>query len=220
MTRHSFSDSNASSDINDSNTESLSALMDGQGDELELRRLLKVLDADPATADALLGSWQRYHLAQDLIHDRGTPVSGNLARKIAAQLADEPALQTGSGNSWRQTAAKFAIAASVAAVFVVGMQSSLQQSPGSGPAPSLAAGEIQPILDTGTDPERQAQPESTLLAGGEALAVDPQAAERLRNYLEGIAIDVSEPAVTQHIQDSPLYRLVNQVQEQANTRRD
>ncbi len=52
-----------------------------------------------------------------------------------------------------------------------------------------------------------------MLADGAALTVDPEAAARLRNYLQSIAIDVSEPVVTQHIQDSPLFRLVNQVQD-------
>lgn len=196
--------------------ESLSALMDGQGDELELRRLLKTLDSDPAAAERMLGSWQRYHLVQDLIHDRGTPVSTNLAAQVAARIDAEPALSANSTAGWQQTFAKFAIAASVAAVFVIGMQASLQQPATSGPAPALAADNRSPAVETisGSEPSVPLpQPEVTMLADGTALTVDPQAAARLRNYLQSIAIDVSEPVVTQHIQDSPLYRLVNQVQD-------
>lgn len=227
MTPNSFPGTNGSSDaagerteMTDSSKETLSALMDGQGDELELRRLLKTLDSDPEAADTLLAAWQRYHLVQDLLHDRGTPVSAGLASNIAAALAEEPALQGAPGGGWRQTVAKFAIAASVAAVFVVGMQSSLQQSPGAGPAPALVSESTQPAPTDAVATAAPGQAASTMLAGNEAMTVDPQAAERLRNYLEGIAIDVSEPAVTQHIQDSPLYRLVNQVQDQPDTRRD
>lgn len=196
-----------------SEAETLSALMDGQGDELELRRLLKTLDSDPAAAEQLLTTWQRYHLVQDLIHDRGQPVGTDLAARIAAELENEPALAASAGTGWQKTVAKFAIAASVAAVFVVGMQASLQQSPASGPAPAIAVESAQPANETSPDFAPLAQPGSALLAEGGAVAVDPEAAARLRSYLEGIAIDVSEPVVTQHIQDSPLYRLVNQVQD-------
>ncbi len=196
--------------------ESLSALMDGQGDELELRRLLKTLDSDPAGAERMLGSWQRYHLVQDLIHDRGMPVSSNLAAQVAARIDDEPALPANATAGWQQTFAKFAIAASVAAVFVIGMQASLQQPATSGPAPALATDSTAPAVeaDSGSNPSAPlAQPEMAMLADGAALTVDPEAAARLRNYLQSIAIDVSEPVVTQHIQDSPLFRLVNQVQD-------
>lgn len=216
MTSNTSSD--ATTDVNnstarpgDSEAEALSALMDGQGDELELRRLLKTLEKDPAAANQLMAAWQRYHLVQDLIHDRGRPVSTDLAARVAAQLDNEPALAASAG--WQKTAAKFAIAASVAAIFVVGMQSSLQQSPTSGPVPAIAADNPQPADDSAPGALPLAQPDRALLAEGTAVTVDPEAAERLRNYLEGIAIDVSEPVVTQHIQDSPLYRLVNQVQD-------
>jgi len=160
-------------------------------------------------SERLSGIWQRFHLAQDLIHDRGMPVSANLAANVAAQLADEPAHTSSPASGWQQTFAKFAIAASVAAVFVIGMQANLQQSP----APAEVADNPASNVEPNSAGMPLQSPEATLLAEGTALAVDPAAADRLRNYLEGIAIDVSEPVVTQHIQDSPLYRLVNQVQD-------
>jgi hypothetical protein len=90
----------------------------------------------------------------------------------------------------------------VAVVFVVAMQSSLDDS---ATAP-MAVNETEQ-----NDSIANAGP--TMLAESEAIVVDPVAAERLRSYLEGIAIDVSEPVVTEHIQDSPLYRLVNEIQD-------
>lgn len=183
--------------------ESLSALMDSETDELELRRLLKSMDQDPDMAGQLLSYWQRLHLVQDILHDRGKPVSGGLSAAIAEQLEQEPLPQKpGRFYSWQQNLTRVAIAASVAVVFIVAMQTGLD----SGPSVPVAENESEAIEST----ELQ---NPALLADSEAVQMDPVAAERLRTYLEGIVIDVSEPVVTEHIQDSPLYRLVNEVQD-------
>ena len=39
--------------------------------------------------------------------------------------------------------------------------------------------------------------------------VDPEAQQRLRDYIESMSFDGAEPVRMEHIQDSPLYRLVN-----------
>ncbi|WP_290787280.1 sigma-E factor negative regulatory protein [Halomonas sp.] len=66
--------------------ESLSALMDNEGDELELRRLLKTLDASPDSADA----WRRYHLMRSLMRrEPDVDVSTDLSAGIMARLKDE-----------------------------------------------------------------------------------------------------------------------------------
>lgn len=51
--------------MNDRNKESLSALMDGEADELELRRILNHIDNN----DALLDSWKNYHLVGSIMRD-------------------------------------------------------------------------------------------------------------------------------------------------------
>ncbi|RDB43227.1 anti-sigma factor [Halomonas sp. DQ26W] len=67
--------------------ESLSALMDNEGDDLELRRVLKSLEDDPDAADA----WRRYHLMRSLMRrDHDIDVSKDLSAGIMARLADEP----------------------------------------------------------------------------------------------------------------------------------
>ncbi|MCP1363228.1 sigma-E factor negative regulatory protein, partial [Halomonas sp. BBD45] len=67
--------------------ESLSALMDNEGDELELRRVLKVLDDSPDAAER----WRRYHLARSLMQrDRDIDVSADLSAGIMARIKDEP----------------------------------------------------------------------------------------------------------------------------------
>ncbi|GAB2718449.1 sigma-E factor negative regulatory protein [Halomonas garicola] len=68
--------------------ETLSALMDGEGDELELRRVLKALPDDAGAADA----WRRYHLARSLMQrDHGVDTGADLSAGIMARLQDEPA---------------------------------------------------------------------------------------------------------------------------------
>ncbi|HCL40527.1 MAG TPA: RNA polymerase subunit sigma, partial [Pseudomonas sp.] len=44
--------------------ESLSALMDNEADELEVRRVLQAADQDPA----LRSTWARYQMARSVMH--------------------------------------------------------------------------------------------------------------------------------------------------------
>lgn len=67
--------------------ESLSALMDGESDELELRRVLKSLPSEADAAD----TWRRYHLARSMMQrEREVDVSVDLSAGIMARLRDEP----------------------------------------------------------------------------------------------------------------------------------
>ncbi|MBR2515158.1 MAG: sigma-E factor negative regulatory protein [Halomonas sp.] len=68
--------------------ESLSALMDSESDELELRRVLKSLPNDSDAAE----TWRRYHLARSMMQrERDVDVSVDLSAGIMARLRDEPA---------------------------------------------------------------------------------------------------------------------------------
>lgn len=67
--------------------ESLSTLMDGESDELELRRVLKSLPDDADAAE----TWRRYHLARSMMQrEREVDVSVDLSAGIMARLRDEP----------------------------------------------------------------------------------------------------------------------------------
>jgi sigma-E factor negative regulatory protein RseA len=188
--------------------EALSALLDGEADELELRRLLKSLDSDSESAEELLRQWQRFHLAQDVLHDRGVPVSDSLLGRINAQLESEEQYASAVAapqSGWQSTISRLAIAACVAVVAVVALQVDTNPTaPG-----SMLAGDSQSRDEL--QPQEELQP--TLLAESEQFAVDPAAEARLRLFLEGISIDVAEPIVTEQIKDSPLFRLVNQRQD-------
>ena len=180
--------------------ESLSALLDNEADDLELRRLLQSMADNPDLAH----TWSRYNLAQSVLHDAGMPVSPALSARVNQQLQTEPALPavTKTSSVWQQTLSKFAIAASVAAVFVVAFQATLNNSS----TPDLVQQE------TGAAEQQALEPGTTLVAESVDFELDPAAYLRLVKYLESVSFDEDEPVFTQHIQDSPLYQLVNELQ--------
>lgn len=103
--------------------ESLSALMDNEGDELELRRVLKSLEGQRDDADA----WRRYHLARSIMQrDPDVDVTTDLSAGIMARIADEPLpmiekplAKKRSGLSFTSSAA---IAAAVSLMVITGVQ--------------------------------------------------------------------------------------------------
>jgi sigma-E factor negative regulatory protein RseA len=104
--------------MNEQSKESLSALMDGEVDDLELARLLKEAQTDPA----LVSVWRRYHLASSLLRREAVmPASERLARRLRDVLADEPAFGE-SRPGWVKPVASFAVAAAVAFAVVLGYQ--------------------------------------------------------------------------------------------------
>jgi sigma-E factor negative regulatory protein RseA len=138
--------------------EFLSALVDDELGDFERRRLLDELGADPELA----GRWGRYHLIGEALRG-GLPARTDMgfAERLRAQLADEAPLEVEPGA--RVSAAPerprraghpvigLALAASVAAVTVIGVQSLLGErttgqtqvveapAPVAGSAPRVAA---------------------------------------------------------------------------------
>ena len=187
-------------------SETISALLDSEADDLELRRFLKSCDQD----SILLETWERYCLVQSALHETAQPVSASLSQRIAAQIELEGPLAAvpvaPAQSSWKEGITKMAIAASVAAVFLVAMQVSLDSDPA---IPAIAG---QPAEST----ESLATPSSeaaTLIA--EASVNGPVVVDVgiVRQYIESLTLDDEEPVRIEHIQDSALYRLVNELQE-------
>lgn len=109
--------------MNQNAREALSALMDNEGDELELRRVLKVSDGAAADADA----WRRYHLVRSLMQrDRDIDVSTDLSAGIMARIADEPLPEREVTPAKRTASFSFgggaAIAAAVSLMVITGVQ--------------------------------------------------------------------------------------------------
>jgi len=115
--------------------EPLSAMMDGEIEEFELRR---VIDRT-ANDEELKAKWLRYHLAQDVIKGRSINVSAeiDLVSRVSSALEDEPSyhastitetesttkseLESGKALWWKPMAS-MAVAASVTAAVLLGSQ--------------------------------------------------------------------------------------------------
>lgn len=187
----------------DRDAEAISALMDGETNDLDLRRLLKFAAENPETME----TWERYHLVQSVMHEQGTPVSTAVASGVAVALADEVAYSAESQrfSAWQQQLTKLAVAAAVAVLAVLTLQPD--------PAVTMPTSELAQEAPSNS----QAAPlavSATLVADTRVVetlsaTVDPEAQQRLRDYIESMSFDGAEPVSMEHIQDSPLYRLVN-----------
>lgn len=100
--------------------ESVSAVMDGEADELELRRVLAAADEDPALRER----WARYQLARSVMHKQtvvpGLDLSSAVSAAIAAEDSPAPARQSAS-SGWRQLG-RLAVAASVTLAVLAGVR--------------------------------------------------------------------------------------------------
>ncbi|MCD1587979.1 MULTISPECIES: sigma-E factor negative regulatory protein [Halomonadaceae] len=136
--------------------ESLSVLMDGESDELELRRVLKALPNDDDAAD----TWRRYHLARSMMQrEQGVDVSVDLSAGIMTRLREEPAPMTQGAEpvAHRTGGISFArgagVAAAVSLMVITGVQFFGNDSPvgqGSGDMATTASGangatQVQPV---------------------------------------------------------------------------
>lgn len=113
------------------NKESLSALLDGEADELEVRRILNQLDND----DELRDKWKNYHLMGSLMRDEKFD-SIDLTQGINQALdgvadssgnddsfMDEAANSAVSKPAWYKPLTSVAVAASVTLAVLLGVQS-------------------------------------------------------------------------------------------------
>ncbi|AXY42704.1 sigma-E factor negative regulatory protein [Halomonas sp. JS92-SW72] len=137
--------------------ESLSALMDNEGDELELRRVLKALEASPDAAEA----WRRYHLMRSLMRrEPDIDVTTDLSAGIMARLKDEQPPQMDAPAPTARRTLPFARSASIAAAVSLMVITGVQFYGGGGSdgaQPSVAGGSA-------------AQPAPASLAAGESAA--------------------------------------------------
>ncbi|WP_222909168.1 sigma-E factor negative regulatory protein [Pseudomonas sp. DNDY-54] len=98
--------------------ESLSAVMDNEADELELRR---VLAADGETE--MRSTWSRYQLARAAMHKELIEPRLDIASAVSAALADEPAHAAVKPQrfAWRNMG-RLAVAASVTVAVLAGVR--------------------------------------------------------------------------------------------------
>ncbi len=125
--------------------ESVSALVDGEASELELRRLLKEGEHSADVSDC----WKRYQAVSASVRkDVPNVAFQDLSASISAAIAEEPAHSVGATTEAQSTKSKnsiwsgvgrFAVAASVAGAVVLGVQFSP-----SGTNNQIAGNEVSP----------------------------------------------------------------------------
>ena len=128
--------------------EALSAAVDNEADEFELRRVIDEAGKDPALRD----TWERYHVVSAVLADRATDASiasrealknriwqeldyANEDDEAGYEALPEPAGRTGF-SPWIGRAVGFAVALGVAALVVVGSDG-LFEAPGGGQVADL-----------------------------------------------------------------------------------
>lgn len=131
--------------------ESLSALMDNEADDLEVRRVLQATAQD----SALRGTWERYQMARSVLQKEHWQPSVDLSAGIAAALRDEPEFQpqvetTAAKPSglWRNMT-RVAVAASVTMAVLVGVRMVNQGDVPTQPTLAASAPVTAPSLATG-----------------------------------------------------------------------
>lgn len=99
--------------------ESVSALVDGEADDLELRRLLAGADMG-----AVRTAWRDYHLQRDSLNGVDMQFAHiDISQGIQAALAAETLPVAATGARWWRPLASVAVAASVATVVAIGARS-------------------------------------------------------------------------------------------------
>ena len=137
----------------------LSALMDGEIDSAG-QDLIDMISND----DELKDTWQRYHLIRDSLHNN-LPESPNyeLASSISQAISQEPTVlapKTPLRPAYLKPVAGFAIAASVTAAVLIGVQSLQQPSSVNPQTPIVSNQPISPDLaQTVTLSQQQVQPQ-------------------------------------------------------------
>ncbi|NBA95404.1 sigma-E factor negative regulatory protein [Pseudomonas sp. R5(2019)] len=96
--------------------ESLSAVMDNEADELELRRVLSALDDAETRA-----TWSRYQVARAVMHKDLLVPRLDIAAAVSAALADETTPAKVSRGPWRSLG-RLAVAASVTVAVLAGVR--------------------------------------------------------------------------------------------------
>jgi hypothetical protein len=103
-----------------SNRESLSALMDSEATEFELRRALKHYDEKGEDAQV----WRRYHLARTLMREQRVDSTVDISSRVMASITEEQSAQVEETktSSW-SAVSSMAVAASLTLAVMVGLNS-------------------------------------------------------------------------------------------------
>ena len=114
--------------MNDEMKQKLSSLMDGEFENHSEQTVSNLLESE-----SLRNTWWRYHLIADVLNQNlPGSLDLHLADKLTAAIAKEPvrlASYRSLTNRFLKSAAGFAIAASVAAIAIIGVQQTSNRPP-------------------------------------------------------------------------------------------
>jgi sigma-E factor negative regulatory protein RseA len=96
--------------------ESLSAVMDNEADELELRRVLNAIDDADTRA-----TWSRYQIARAVMHKELLLPQFDISAAVSAAIADEVSPTPAARGPWRSLG-RLAVAASVTVAVLAGVR--------------------------------------------------------------------------------------------------
>lgn len=144
----------------DRSAEELSALMDGEVSELELRRVLNSIEQD----QELCRKWSRYHLASAAIRRQTggqtqTWLDVDISSRVLTAIEDEPVPavaksgRNGVATFLSKPIANVAVAAFVSAAVILGWQNfATGPSVPQGPAVASSAVALSPVTVSGNSP--------------------------------------------------------------------
>jgi sigma-E factor negative regulatory protein RseA len=159
--------------------EGLSALMDGEAQELELRRTLEAVAGDMSLRER----WQRQHRVRDALH-------GQLADQADIDVSKGvlQALETGKPVS-RNPVWSMAVAASVTLAVVMGGQQLLLPSTAGSPVPVVSelGGAVVPVL--GAQPVQASLGSKGLSGSAQQSATLPDASQSIAAVYDRLARD-------------------------------
>ena len=163
----------------DRDKEALSALMDGEAQELELRRTLEAVAGD----GSLRHRWQRQHRMRDALHGQSASHTDIDISKGVLQ-----ALETGKPES-RNPLWSMAVAASVTFAVVMGGQQLLLPSTAGSPVPVVSelGGAVVPVL--GAQPVQASLGSKGLSGSARQSATLPDASQSIATVYDRLARD-------------------------------
>lgn len=155
--------------LSDADREALSAMVDGEAESLEIRRILKLsASQNQQHVEAVTKTWSRYNRIQEAARGEASgfqhlDISQAVSSAIAGETPDqviEPLTAAKTASSWGKSLKGLAVAASVAVVTVVGVNV-LQQG---GVNNATQGGASIAVVDDTSAPV-QAQPRATFTTG-------------------------------------------------------
>lgn len=177
--------------------ETLSAVMDNEADELELRRVLAACGEDAE----LRSTWSRYQLARSVMH-REPPCRSwiSLRRSLLPALADEAAPPKAEKGPWRMVG-RLAVAASVTLAVLAGVRlynqnDALPQMAQQGTTPQIALPQVKgPAVLAGYSEEQGAPQVITNSSSSDTRWHEQRLPIYLRQHVQQSAVSGTESAL-------------------------